>query len=519
MESNPSPSSRRRVDVFCLTYGEPAEARWRPQYEYSLSILNRLTRRVAPIPKFVTPLLAARRGRIRVRTMIEENFRSPLEEHSRAQVNALQEALRRRDPATDYRVHLVYEFRPPYIWTHLEKLTGDPPDEIVMLPLYVAESDFTSGVSRTDLENFHRRNPAHGLPAPRYVEGFGFDERFGRVMADFVWQYCLAQGWTEEKTRDAVLIMGAHGTLVYPPAGVNSGWKETCHLYGMIRKHLKDRFASVRVGWLNHTLGGKWTFPEVRESAAESQASGIRKVVYFPFGFMADNGESMLEGKGHLAEFEWEEMLYLPCPNADASFVEHLADRVEESLTSSREDWETIGRGRQDLVRKERPAIRGEAGPLRYGSRTLAIAACAFWMLIGAWLTARGVHSALEIESALGFLAASLFGIAAGWYKGTRVLGRMAKRNIARLRGMPQPSPLLRVFSKPTWIIIAFFASLGVVLRLLPMAAGVRAGILLAVGLAMIVGAVYYLTNLERAVPEKILEMPPRREPMQPRAA
>ena len=40
----------RREEVLCLTYGEPPEHEWRPQFAYSLSILNRLTRRVAPIP-------------------------------------------------------------------------------------------------------------------------------------------------------------------------------------------------------------------------------------------------------------------------------------------------------------------------------------------------------------------------------------------------------------------------------------------------------------------------------------
>ena len=141
----------KRVAVLCLTYGEPAEHAWRVQYEYSHSILNRLTRRVAPIPKFVTPLLAARRGLIRKKTFSEKNYHSPLEPFSDAQAKGIRQHLEEKRPGVEFDVRVVCEFRAPFIWTILDDLKKNPPDEIVLMPMYVAESDFTSGVSRTDL--------------------------------------------------------------------------------------------------------------------------------------------------------------------------------------------------------------------------------------------------------------------------------------------------------------------------------------------------------------------------------
>jgi ferrochelatase len=338
--SNGVPGARKRVEVLCLTYGEPPTNDWWTQTIYSLSILNRLTRRVAPLPRYITPIIAAKRGRFRSNTFNAENWNSPLEEISRRQVAALQSRLSQLRTEMEFNVRLVLEFRKPYIWTILKRMFTKPPDELIILPLYVADSNFTSGVSKADLkefvENLRTENP---LPPPRYVEGFGFDERAGKRLADFIWSHCERAGWTEEKTRKSVLILGAHGTIIRLPKHIESGARETRILYGNIRKHLKSKFRSVRIGWLNHTLGGTWTFPAVTDSARESQHSGIKNVVYLPFGFLADNGETQLEGKQQLGEFQWEDMLYLPCPNDDPALISLLADRVLERLDGAAASW------------------------------------------------------------------------------------------------------------------------------------------------------------------------------------
>lgn len=328
------------MEVLCLTYGEPPVNGWRPQYAYSLSILNRLTRRIAPIPRFVTPLIAARRAWIRSRDFTRLGWQSPMETISRRQVEALQDELAAADPSRRYNVRLVFEFRRPFLQEVLRELVHDPPDKIIMAPLYVADSDFTSGVSRRDLAEFRARAGCGcPLPAPRYLEGFGYDPRSGKLMADFIWQECRRRGWDLEKCRSSVLILGAHGTLVRPPAGINSGARETRYLFGQIRHHLRERFASIRLGWLNHTFGGEWTFPEVTDSARESRQAGIRNVVYFPFGFVADNGESQLEGRRQLEVFPWDDLLHLPCLNESPDLTRLLAARVLERLEGPPGDW------------------------------------------------------------------------------------------------------------------------------------------------------------------------------------
>ncbi|MCB2154390.1 ferrochelatase [bacterium] len=492
----------KRVAVLCLTYGEPAQLDWRSQYEYSLSILNRLTRRVAPIPKFITPLLAARRGLIRKKTFTEEGYHSPLEPISDAQAKALKEQLSAKRPGVEFDLRVVCEFRPPFIWTVLDELKKNPPDEIILVPMYVAESDFTSGVSRTDLENYRDSGKANNLPAPRYVLGFGFDKRAAKVWADFVWKKIQEANWSKEKLSESVLILGSHGTLQFPPEGINSSARETRYFYGQIRSHLKEHFRDVRIGWLNHALGGQWTYPEVAEAGQESHDRGIRNVVYFPFGFMADNAESQLEGRQQLGDCEWDDLLYLPCPNDDPEFMELLSTMVLERLDGPAGDWKTIGQGTPELIQKERPAMPGTNGPLNFGGPTLAIFAAIFWTLLAAFLVARGILLGLGSLEPGWFAAASAAAVLVGALKGGTVIRKMAMNNLKRLKRIPQPSPLYKVFSIPTWIVVLFFGSLGMVIRFthfLPDA--LRSFILIAVGLALFVGAFYYFRNIKLAVP------------------
>ncbi|MBX3730280.1 MAG: ferrochelatase [Candidatus Sumerlaeia bacterium] len=502
MTPAPPNQSKRRVLVLCLTYGEPAENEFAPQYEYSLLILNRLTRRVAPIPRFVTPLLAARRARKRIATFREKNWSSPLEGISARQAAVLAELLAEARPDTDFDVRVIREFRPPLLPKVLADIERDPPDDLLIVPLYVCESDFTSGISRTDFETFHRaRKGAHRLPGPKYVLGLGFDERFARATADFIWNTCREQGWDEARCRDAALILGAHGTVVTLPPGMNSGAQETGNLFRLIRRELKDRFGWVRIGWLNHQLGGMWTKPSAEEAAREAHERGHRKVVYFPFGFIADNGESMLEGRDQLAVVPWDEMLYLPCPNDNRAYLRVLADLALERLDAPPEEWPAVGRGNPAYERPEMPAERATPGPLKFGGVGLAVLACAFWTMVGTMLTVRGIRVALDVHTPMALILSAAVALPLIWIKGTRVLGRLALKNLRRLRALPQPSPFYRMFTPAIWTVICCMSGLGMLLRITPIAPTLRAGILLGVGGAMLVGAGYYLANLRQARP------------------
>ncbi len=490
---------RKKVQVFCLTYGEPAENTFPPQFEYSHLILNRLTRRVAPIPKFVTPLLAARRARERCRTFIEKEWNSPLEEITLKQVEQIDELLSEMRPDCDFECQMVTEFRPPLLDKYLDVLEHDPPDEILVIPLYVAESDFTSGISRTDFEQWHKKKRGkHHLPAPKYTVGLGFEDVYADAIADYILRKCDEAGWTEEQRKNAALILGAHGTVVTIPPGMNSGAQETGNHFRLLRKRLKDKFGWMRIGWLNHTLGGMWTTPSVEEAAKEAQEEkDLRNVIYFPFGFIGDNGESMLEGQDQLDEYEWENRLDIPCPNDDKEVLKAVCHKAIEVLEGPEASWKTVGEGNKKYIRPEPPILRGEETPFSLGPRPLAIIAAAFWLLLGIFLTKRGVQYYFELDSNLTAIIVLLAATYFAYIKGKHVFVGLAIKNLTRISRLPIPSNIKHVFSKASWIVIAVMAVFGMSLRAIPMADSLRAFILLTVGPAMLAGAYTYFAKME----------------------
>ena len=95
-----------------------------------------------------------------------------------------------------------------------------------------------------------------------------------------------------------------------------------------IGRRLGDRFGGVFSGWLNHTRGGRWTEPPIEETLHRVADSGFQNVRYFPYGFLADNAESELDGRVFLRAHPWRTVVHLSCLNAEPEFVAALARHV-----------------------------------------------------------------------------------------------------------------------------------------------------------------------------------------------
>lgn len=319
--------------VILLTYGEPPGPAFGAQLVYSWRILLGLTRTVAPIPRPVLPLIALLRARARRALWTAERYASPLEPLTRAQADALQRVL---DAGGDgaWRVHVAYEFRDPLLANVLDAIPGDEPVDVV--PMYVADSSFTHGISRLTLRDRARRSGERAAPVrvvPPVEEG-----EFAALAAAFVARELEARNIGGP---DWALVLAAHGTLLEPRAGIETGRAATECIAAGIAQRLAPRFGRVVSSWLNHKFGGRWTQPPVDEALASVAQAGLRRVVYFPYGFYADNAESELEGRIALRAGRWEDAVHLPCLNADAALVDALARCVR--ATGSTTDYKAIG--------------------------------------------------------------------------------------------------------------------------------------------------------------------------------
>jgi protoheme ferro-lyase len=128
------------------------------------------------------------------------------------------------------------------------------------------------------------------------------------------------------------LLLVAHGTLLHPPRPYETGQRATERLAGRVAEQLKSDFGSTGIAWLNHVFGGEWTRPAADEALADLVKRGVRKVVYFPFGFLADNAESELEGRQFLRGQPSLQAVHLPCLNASPKLARLIARQLAGAL-------------------------------------------------------------------------------------------------------------------------------------------------------------------------------------------
>lgn len=326
-------SQRNKAVILVLTYGEPQDPGFKVQYRYSLAILRELTRKLVPLPGVALPFLAAYRAWRRSRAWKKRAYASPLENITRQQASALSSKLPVLMPAWRHEVKVVFEFRQPELMQVLPVVSADPESSIIVLPLYLADSDFTTGIS---MERLKRYEQDHGLltSRPIFVSHLARHERLAELMARFVEKRLEAAGWSRLRSKEAGLILGAHGTMVEGPQGLNTGFNDTYDFYRMLESRLSNLFAQTSIGWLNHYLGRNWTSPDLATAARAMAESGIGQAVYFPFGFFADNAETQLESRAELAKVPQLSVLHLPCVNAWEPFVDFLAESVVAAIES-----------------------------------------------------------------------------------------------------------------------------------------------------------------------------------------
>ncbi len=307
--------------VLLLTYGEPPTPEFFSQLQYSWRILLGLTRSVAPIPMAVLPIIALKRGFARNKMWSDEKYGSPLEKIHDAQVRAVKQALEKADPRTRWDVRAAYEFRDPLLQDVVNGAPAGIPVDVV--PMYAACSAFTHDLSRqllaSDSSLAASGRAVHVLPPLP-------EERLADMMIAHVKSELKKRGVTTGK--DWALLLSAHGTLLQPPRPYETGRLATERLCERIRRGLQGEFGKVCNGWLNHIYGGEWTKPPADEALKCLAGEGYKKVVYFPYGFLADNAESELEGRQVLRTQPQMESVHLACLNESPALAELIAWQV-----------------------------------------------------------------------------------------------------------------------------------------------------------------------------------------------
>ena len=308
--------------VILLTYGEPPTAAFVDQLVYSWRILLGLTRTVAPIPKAVIPAIALSRGWGRYKLWSARNYGSPLESITEQQAASLRSALEGESQTGEWVVHVAYEFRRPLIDDVVSTIPSDAPVSIV--PMYVTDSAFTHGLSRQNVDGMLARLPR---TAPVRVVPPLDPDQFADLAAEHVMRHVGEDG----AGPSTALALAAHGTLLNPEKDIDTGLAATERVCQAIQARLANRFGFVINGWLNHSRGGKWTEPPMDEALRRVRDAGFSRLVYFPYGFLADNAESQLEGQMAVEPYPGLQTRFIPCLNESTTLARAIAGQVTRS--------------------------------------------------------------------------------------------------------------------------------------------------------------------------------------------
>ena len=143
------------------------------------------------------------------------------------------------------------------------------------------------------------------------------------------------------------------------------------------------------------------------------------------------------------------------------------------------------------------------------------------WFFIGAFLLYKGLHLITEAPfqtgslcSKMGRLAGSpqqaavgliALGLIVGFFKGRFVLSKTVRRVVLRIAALPLPIRFKDAYSPSYWILIGSMVVLGMTFRFLPIPIDVRGTIDIAIGSALINGALLYFRAATGIYEEKIL--------------
>jgi protoheme ferro-lyase len=300
-----------------VTYGEPTSPSFIDQLVYSWRILLGLTRSVADIPAPLIPLIALSRARGRNVMWRENAYSSPLESITLAQAEQVREALARRSDDA-WKIHVAYEFRDPLLPALIQQLP--PAEPVTVVPMYAADSAFTHALTRASVRHLNAQRPA-----PVTVLEPIDVETLITISVNHLMRQIGENGIT---TASSALVLAAHGTLLEPQKPIDTGREATERLCAGIQESLSDRFGMIANGWLNHSRGGKWTDPPIEETLKRVKEAGYRDVVYYPYGFLADNAESQLEGKLAAAGQPGLNVRFVPCLNGSSELADAIASQV-----------------------------------------------------------------------------------------------------------------------------------------------------------------------------------------------
>ncbi len=341
-QQQPTQSQDNAVDkvaVLLMGYGEVES--YDDFANYNEQALNLLTAKFAPVPTWIYPPMAKLLAMFDLHEWSHQHdkFISPhnhIFEHQRAGIEKNLQA----KWGDKVKVFKAFNFCAPYLPDQvLAQIKEEGFDKILIYPLLVVDSIFTSGIAVEQVNNAladMASGTEHWVKGMRYIPSFYDRFEYIKLLARMVEEKVNQDLLKAHLPSQIGIILLNHG-CPHEAKGFTSGIEESQQLYELVRLRLIDRFPLISVGWLNHqTPLIKWTQPNAELAAKNLIELGAKAIVYMPIGFATENHETLLD-VDHIIEGlkkKHSDVTYLrmPCVNDNPEFCQMAAEWANEHI-------------------------------------------------------------------------------------------------------------------------------------------------------------------------------------------
>lgn len=334
-----SSADQDRVAVLLMGYGEVES--YDDFANYNEQALNLLTAKFAPVPTWVYPPMA------KLLAMFDLHEWSHQHDHFISPHNAIFEKQRAgveaelQDRWGDrVKVFKAFNFCKPHLPAQvLEQIKAEGFSKLLIYPLLVVDSIFTSGIAVEQVNNALAElsdGHEHWVKGVRYIPSFFDQPAYLDIMVQMVEEKIAAELAKAYLPSQIGIVLMNHG-CPFEAKGFTSGIDESQMLYERVRERLIHRYPLISVGWLNHqTPMIKWTQPNAKLATQNLIELGAKAIVMMPIGFATENHETLLDVE-HIIEnvrkkHQDVSFIQMPCVNDHPIFLKMVADWADGQI-------------------------------------------------------------------------------------------------------------------------------------------------------------------------------------------
>ncbi|WP_293135734.1 ferrochelatase [Microcoleus sp. bin38.metabat.b11b12b14.051] len=345
-KTSAAPASNDRVAVLLMGYGEVES--YDDFANYNEQALNLLTAKFAPVPNWIYPPLAKILAIFDLHEWSHQHgqFVSPHNAIFEQQRAGIEQNLQEKW-GDKVKVFKAFNFCAPFLPEQvIPQIKAQGFDKILIYPLLVVDSVFTSGIAVEQVNNALAQTfdgKEHWVTGQRYIPSFYDEPAYIQLMADLVEEEIKNDLAVAHLPSQIGIVLMNHG-CPHKAKGFTSGIVESQALYDRVRERLMYRYPLISVGWLNHdTPLIEWTQPDATLAAKNLIDLGATAIVFMPIGFATENHETLLD-VDHIIEGlqkQRQGVTYrkLPCVNDHPEFLKMAAEwanpQIEALLSES----------------------------------------------------------------------------------------------------------------------------------------------------------------------------------------